>query len=70
MTQINHPDYYNWHPAAECKDIAQEFDYNLGAAIKYIWRAGRKPGEDYTTALRKAIASLEQEIERKAPAST
>jgi hypothetical protein len=35
-----------------------------GNAIKYIWRAGKKDAATEVEDLRKAIASLEVEIER------
>lgn len=64
MENINQPNHYTWHPAGiECKEIAQEFNYNLGTAIAYIWRCGHKhatPIED----LQKAVKHLEFEIER------
>jgi hypothetical protein len=61
---INHPKHYNQHPSGvECIDIVEHFDFNLGAAIKYIWRAGLKtssPIED----LEKARWYISREIER------
>lgn len=61
----NNPRYYTWHPAApECYKVAQEFTYNLGNALTYIWRAGRKPGNSAVKDLQKAIDHLRFEIER------
>ena len=60
---INRPRHYTWHPVAECKDIVGEFNYNLGTALTYIWRAPYKhdcPIED----LKKAIKHLEFECAR------
>jgi hypothetical protein len=61
---VENPAHYNQHPSGvECVTIAQEFSYNLGCAIKYIWRAGLKatdPIED----LRKAHKYIEFEIKR------
>ena len=59
---INQPNHYRWHPVCECIKIVQEFPYNLGVAIAYIWRAEHKDSkiED----LQKAIKHLEFEIER------
>ena len=57
------PDHYKWHPSKiECIDITEHFSFNLGNALKYIWRAGRKGpvAED----LRKASFYLAREIER------
>lgn len=40
---INTPkDYYTLPNNIEAKDVLQYFPYNLGAAMKYIWRAGKK----------------------------
>lgn len=64
MTTIKHQDYYGWHPTGvECKDIAEHFNFNLGMAIKYIWRAGRKTNSSIED-LQKAITCLEFEIEK------
>lgn len=58
---IDHPDHYTWHPIAECRQIAQEFPYNIGTAIAYLWRYPRKNGiED----LRKARKHIDFEIDR------
>ena len=49
-TPINHPVHYNVHPnGIECIDVVEGFNFNLGNAMKYIWRAGLKsdnPAED------------------------
>jgi len=61
---INHPPHYNWHPSGiECATIAEGFSYNLGNAIKYIWRCDHKGHaiED----LQKAVAYLSREINRR-----
>ena len=48
------PSHYRNHPSGvECIDITEHFGFNLGNAIKYIWRAGLKttsPVEDLTKA--------------------
>lgn len=41
--------------------------FNLGNVIKYISRAGRKPGEDREKDLRKALAYLHREVEGEWP---
>jgi hypothetical protein len=46
----------------ECIDIVEHFNFNLGNAIKYIWRAGLK-GEAIED-LRKAIWYIDREIQR------
>jgi hypothetical protein len=61
--KIDHPDHYNWHPSgAECIEIAEHFNFNLGNAIKYIWRAGRKG--DAGECIKKAAWYLDRENTR------
>lgn len=58
---VNHPPHYNKHPAGiECIDVTEHMTFNLGNAVKYIWRAGEKG--DFTEDIRKAIWFLEREI--------
>jgi len=59
---VKHPNHYTWHPTGvECKDITQEFNYNVGSAMAYLWRHERKNGiED----LKKAVEHINFEIER------
>jgi hypothetical protein len=61
--EIKHPDYYNWIPGIECSDVIRHFTFNPGAAIKHIWRCGRKPGQTAVKDLKKAIEYLRLEIE-------
>lgn len=67
---VEHPDHYKWHPAVECIEVAQEFNFNLGNVIKYVWRAGRKvvKGTDERESriedLRKARRYIDFEIAR------
>lgn len=64
VEKINHPNHYNWHPSGiECKTIVQEFPYNLGTAIAYIWRSEHKC--TFKSDIKKAIKHLEMELERK-----
>lgn len=40
---VNHPSHYTAHPSGiECIQITEHFNFNLGNAIKYIWRSGEK----------------------------
>lgn len=61
---IRHPDYYNEHPSGvECLDVIEHMPFNIGNAIKYLWRAGLKtpdPIQDF----KKAIFYIEREISR------
>lgn len=60
--RVNHPKHYNEHPAGiECIAVAEAFNFNLGNALKYIWRSGLKPGAETDEDLRKAIWYLERE---------
>ena len=61
---VNHPEHYNKNPSGvECIEIVRWLNFNVGNAMKYIWRGGFKiedPREDY----RKAIWYLNDEIMR------
>jgi len=61
---VEHPDHYNWIPGIECLDVVEHFNFNLGNAIKYIWRAGRKDRESHIEDLKKACFYLTTEIAR------
>ena len=65
MTQINHPDYYN-SGGIEVIDVIDAYglNFNLGNAIKYILRMGKKHGEEPIDTLHKAQWYLDHEIER------
>lgn len=61
--QVNHPQHYTQHPSKiECITIARHFNFNLGNAIKYIWRAGLK-SENKIEDLEKAIFYLRDQIQ-------
>jgi len=60
---VDHPPHYNSHPSGvECVTIAEHFNFNLGNALKYLWRAGLKG--DAVEDLRKAAWYLAREIGR------
>lgn len=61
--QVNHPDHYNQIAGIECIDVVEHFNFNLGNAIKYIWRAGLK-SPDALTDLKKAVWYVQRELER------
>ena len=61
---VNHPKHYTSHPSGvECIQVTEHMGFNLGNAIKYIWRADEKGNalED----LRKAAWYLQRELERR-----
>ncbi len=60
---VNHPKHYNAHPSGvECITVAEHMNFNLGNAVKYIWRAGEK-GKTVED-LEKARWYLDREIAR------
>lgn len=41
--RVNAPSHYTSHPSGvECIDITEHYDFCVGNAIKYLWRAGLK----------------------------
>lgn len=63
--QVDHPQHYNSHPSGvEAIDIIEHFPHNVGAAVKYLWRAGLKPGADTLVDLRKSLWYVQREIDR------
>lgn len=56
----------------EAKDVVMDFqpdNYNLGTALTYLMRAGKKPNNPITQDIKKAIAHLKFELERQAKLS-
>ena len=63
---VNHPKHYTSHPSGvECIQVVEHFNFNLGNAIKYIWRAALKGKQRQD--LEKAIWYLQREIKREFP---
>lgn len=62
--KINHPAHYTQHPSGvECIQITEHMGFNLGNAMKYIWRADLKGNaiED----IKKAAWYIDRELERR-----
>ena len=60
---VDHPAHYTGHPSGvECITVTEHMNFNVGNAVKYLWRAGRKG--DALTDLRKAAWYVSREIER------
>jgi len=60
---VNHPSHYNSNPSGiECIDVVEHMTFNIGNAMKYLWRAGHKGNliED----LKKARWYVDREIQR------
>jgi len=61
---VNHPKHYTNHPSGvECIQITRHMGFNLGNAIKYIWRADLK--NDAIEDLEKAVWYIRDEIEKR-----
>ncbi len=62
---VDHPKHYNEHPSGvETIDIVEHFSFNIGNAMKYLWRAGLKPEHTTVDELSKAMWYIKREIER------
>lgn len=60
---VSHPEHYTAHPSGvECITVAEHFGFNLGNAVKYIWRADEKGSQ--VEDLQKAAWYIEREIKR------
>lgn len=61
---VSNPKHYTGHPSGvECIQVTEHMNFNVGNAVKYLWRAGLKtenPVED----LKKAKWYIEREIRR------
>jgi hypothetical protein len=63
------PEYYKGKKYGyEARKVVEEFqpsNYNLGTALTYIMRAGKKPGNPIEQDIRKAIHHLQFELDRQ-----
>lgn len=69
--QVNHPKHYTSDPSGiECIDVTRHRNFNIGNAIKYLWRVGLKEDKDrkiidkQVEDLNKAVWYLVDEIHR------
>lgn len=65
MDNVNHPKHYIGKNGIESIDVIEAFDlgFNMGNAIKYILRSGKKG--DRIEDIRKAIWYLNREVNAK-----
>jgi Protein of unknwon function (DUF3310) len=81
VSAIDHPAHYNSADAAclgcgrpiECIDVIEDLPFNVASAMKYLWRAGIKPGETAGDDLGKAswyVARERDRLERRAGSSS
>lgn len=60
---VNHPSHYNKHPSGiEAIQVVRHMNFNIGNAMKYLWRAGLKDGQPEIQDLEKAIWYINDEI--------
>jgi len=63
IDSVSNPAHYTSDPSGvECLQITRHRNFNIGNAIKYLWRAGLK--DEHIEDLRKAVFYIEDEIER------
>jgi len=61
---VNHPKNYTGHPSGiECITITEHMGFNLGNAVKYVWRADLK--NDAIEDLKKARWYIDREISKR-----
>ena len=60
----NPPHYLDKASGIECIDIVRHRNYNIGNAIKYLWRAGLKNEDKHIEDLKKAVFYINDEIKR------
>ena len=61
---VDHPKHYTEHPSGiECITVTEHMGFNLGNAVKYLWRADLKGNaiED----LKKAAWYIQREIAKR-----
>lgn len=68
---VNHPKHYTSHPSGvECIQVTEHYNFNIGNAIKYLWRNGLKveDGKELRDKqvedLKKAAWYINREIEK------
>jgi hypothetical protein len=73
IDMVNHPKHYTSDPSGvECIDITRHRNFNIGNAIKYLWRAGLKEDSNKSIKtkqvedLQKAVFYINDEIKRLA----
>lgn len=61
---VNNPEHYRGHPSGiECIQITEHMGFNLGNALKYIWRCDLK--HDAIEDLEKAKWYIQREIDKR-----
>ena len=67
--EVKTPNYYKGKTyGIQAHEVIEDFagdNYNLGVAIAYLLRAGKKPGNDISQDIQKAIDHLNFELKRQ-----
>lgn len=62
---VNNPKHYTSHPSGiECIEVTRHMTFNIGNAIKYLWRNGQKDQNPAVQDLEKAVFYINDEIKR------
>ena len=62
---VKHPKHYTSHPSGiEAIEVTRHMNFNLGNAMKYLWRAGLKDPSKTIEDLRKAEFYIQDEIKK------
>jgi hypothetical protein len=65
LDPVNSPPHYNEHPSGvECIQVTRHMNFNIGNAVKYLWRHGKKDSEKTIEDLEKAVFYIKDEIVR------
>lgn len=65
---VNKPKHYTAHPSGvECIQITEHMGFNLGNAVKYIWRCDLKVND--VEDLKKAVWYINREIVKRTSSS-
>lgn len=63
--EVDHPAHYTSDPSGiECIEITRHRNFNIGNAMKYLWRNGLKDSDAQIEDLQKAIWYIQDEIKR------
>jgi len=65
---VNHPVHYtNNESGIECIEVTRHMTFNIGNAVKYLWRHGKKDKTKTIEDLKKAVFYINDEIKRLTP---
>lgn len=61
---VNHPNHYQSASGFECIQFTSLLTFELGNALKYLWRAGSKGGSSYRQDLEKALTYVRMSADK------